>query len=409
MREVRGEYSTTSFATFGKFATELPPKEIVVSRGQANVEEMLCIQESYRKSSADLDTIQHRLDASHVDSRNLHRRMLKIGKHEWEADMEYADRVLDEAGINPETLLSKGDGVLEKTIKKPEERSEEEKFASVEDIVSAFNQGKRPEFQIKNRGYIVNIEDCPKRAIIASFDGVLTAHQNEIRGVNGKKPYKSRVWVETYVVHIQIGDEMHVMTAENMFVAFKKFLAFALENGLRDGVPVVFFSDGAKEIRKTIETYFSFYPYRLFLDWYHLQKKIRQFISSVFKGSFDEKQKIHYEICARLWAGNVDDARTYIESLRPQVRNEGKFEEMMKYLENRDPNLYCYALRKELGLRNASSLVEQANNRLVAARQKNSNMSWNFDGSWALGAITARRENTGTKLNCRLTAQSNAA
>jgi hypothetical protein len=36
------------------------------------------------------------------------------------------------------------------------------------------------------------------------------------------------------------------------------------------------FSDGAQNIRKNIEAFFSFCPYTLMLDWYHLEKKMTE-------------------------------------------------------------------------------------------------------------------------------------
>ena len=49
----------------------------------------------------------------------------------------------------------------------------------------------------------------------------------------------------------------------------------------------------------------------------------------------------------------------------------------------------CYAVRKELGLRNSSNPVEKANDMTVAQRQKHNGMSWSKSGSRALAGIQA--------------------
>ena len=53
----------------------------------------------------------------------------------------------------------------------------------------------------------------------------------------------------------------------------------------------------------------------------------------------------------------------------------------------------CYAIRKQLGLRNSSNPVEKANDQLVSARQKHQGMSWSEEGSLALAALSAVNRN----------------
>ena len=49
-------------------------------------------------------------------------------------------------------------------------------------------------------------------------------------------------------------------------------LAFLIFNGLLRN-RLVFFTDGARNIKSSIEEMFSFHPYTVILDWYHLKKK----------------------------------------------------------------------------------------------------------------------------------------
>ncbi len=53
----------------------------------------------------------------------------------------------------------------------------------------------------------------------------------------------------------------------------------------------------------------------------------------------------------------------------------------------------CYALRKELGLRNSSNLGEKANDIVVSSRQKHNGMSWSGDGSIAFATVAAAAYN----------------
>ena len=53
----------------------------------------------------------------------------------------------------------------------------------------------------------------------------------------------------------------------------------------------------------------------------------------------------------------------------------------------------CYALRKELGLRNSSNLGEKSNDIIVADRQKHNGMSWSNNGSVAFATVAAASHN----------------
>lgn len=57
------------------------------------------------------------------------------------------------------------------------------------------------------------------------------------------------------------------------------------------------------------------------------------------------------------------------------------------------PYIPCYALRKELGLRNSSNTGEKMNDLIVSDRQKHNGMSWSKEGSVALASITALKRN----------------
>jgi hypothetical protein len=60
---------------------------------------------------------------------------------------------------------------------------------------------------------------------------------------------------------------------------------------------------------------------------------------------------------------------------KSKVKNATKLDELIKYLERVRNYIPNYALRKKLGLRNSSNLVEKANAVVVAKRQKNNGMS----------------------------------
>ena len=82
------------------------------------------------------------------------------------------------------------------------------------------------------------------------------------------------------------------------------------------------------------------------------------------------------ELLGYLWAGNTEYVTDYL--LHPGdgiVKDRGWLEKLVQYLDRNYSHIPCYALRKELGLRNSSSPVEKANDMAVARRQKHNGMS----------------------------------
>ena len=100
------------------------------------------------------------------------------------------------------------------------------------------------------------------------------------------------------------------------------------------------------------------------------------------KGSKDEKQQIKKELGSILWTGRYENAIKYLDSVKKShVKNQTKIEELKDYIRRKSPNMTCYALRHELGLRISSNRVEKANDLVVATRQKHNGMSWSKNGS----------------------------
>ena len=392
-----GEMVRFNMLTVGELSAGLKPKEIVFSEAQEalELEAVTDAGGSFRKAAAQINRYQHRHEGNEVSSRQLDYLATRKGKAIFDMQIKEADAILDRAGINPKTLLPKKDGVLESIIRLPVPEDDDAKRERFSRVIEAFNKGLDDFAQIKNDELILKTELIPDKTVIICLDEIGVDHQRELRRKNGKEPEgkaKSSERVETTSIHIQAGGNIYRMTAPNMKDAVKLSLAFLLEHGLKDGANLLFFFDGARNIRAAIDKYFAFYPHTAYIDWYHVRKKVREHSSSAFSGSFEEKRKIVDGICERLWAGNVDEAFNYIDG-QTCVRSEKGVAKLKGYLERKKPFLYCFALRKQLGYRNASSPVEKTNDLAVAQRQKHNGMSWGYQGSRSLASITTLRLN----------------
>ena len=75
------------------------------------------------------------------------------------------------------------------------------------------------------------------------------------------------------------------------------------------------------------------------------------------------------------------------------IKNRAVIDRLVEYLRRNAPYIPCYAIRKELGLRNSSNRGEKANDLVVSDRQKHNGMSWSKKGSVALAFLSALKRN----------------
>ena len=338
---------------------------------------------------------------------------------------EYGNRILKEHGWNPKTGLPEENAFIEPgTLAKDgnsfaNRRSEEDERKHREEIdalAESINQGLRqkglkiPDNQVLK----YDIEtDSSGGAVIVSLDGVGAKRQKDSRPPkDDREPFfqqdeldgpedlkrapdpKKRPKVETAVAHIEADGQKYMLAATNMFVLCEIVLAFLLEHGLLNGRKLLFLTDGGRDIKGAVETIFAFCPYTLMLDWFHLKKHCLELLSMCIIGgkkNFSIQYEIKRNLFRRLFAGDVDGAKQYLDSLPDgHVKNKNILQSLSDYLERRRDSIACYILRREMGLRISSNPVEKANDMLVSRRQKGKGMSWSRNGSWGLAGITAK-------------------
>ena len=79
------------------------------------------------------------------------------------------------------------------------------------------------------------------------------------------------------------------------------------------------------------------------------------------------------------------------------VKDRGKLEILINYIERNRSCIPCYEVRKKLGLRNSSNIGEKMNDLVVSERQKHNGMSWSKNGSAALTSMAVLKRNKGYK------------
>ena len=296
--------------------------------------------------------------------------------------------VLKENGFDAGTGMVCTDVVLAKDITAPFPSgmgcNENPAVREAIDEINQFREEKIP-FQAEE----LQIERNPADSVYISIDDIGVKRQKDVRTPESTR--ESR-YVENTVAHIQHAGASCVITAVGMRNVFKSVLAFLLMNNLL-GNELVFFTDGARNIKRNLEEVFSFHPYIAILDWYHLKKKCQELLSMALRGK-EKRNEVLEKLLRILWTGNVDGALDYLRALPPSaVKNPKWLDEQAAYLERKRENITCYAVRAKMELRNSSNPVEKANDILVAQRQKHNGMAWSPNGSGALAAIVMLYQN----------------
>ena len=233
--------------------------------------------------------------------------------------------------------------------------------------------------------------ELSSESVNVSIDDVGVKRQTETRPKDETKHQSKKV--NNTVIHVQFGKESYTLNAASIASCLKMLIGFLLLNGLLKK-QIVIFADGARNINSLVRKLLHFANFKIILDWYHLEKKFKEELSRALRNR-EIRNEFFEEIRPFLWYGNVSGAIKLLKNIDPKkVKNVDTINYLMEYLERVQDTIPCYALRKQLGLRNSSNLGEKANDMLVSSRQKHNGMSWSNNGSLAFATLAATSRNS---------------
>jgi len=237
----------------------------------------------------------------------------------------------------------------------------------------------------------------PENTVNISIDDVNVKKQEETRQKGGNPEETKRKYVHNTVVHVSKGDRSYTLNGYGIKTVLCFLIAFIFNNNLI-GDRLQFFTDGHRILNETILKCFNWFNnIGIILDWFHLVKKCKEQLSMAMKGRVVRNEVLE-QLLPLLWHGLTDKAIALIEETdRRQIKNQAVMEKLVGYLHRNKPYIPCYAIRKQLGLRNSSNIGEKMNDLIVSDRQKHNGMSWSKPGSVALASVTALKRNKETK------------
>ena len=149
-------------------------------------------------------------------------------------------------------------------------------------------------------------------------------------------------------------------------------------------LPIVAITDGASSIRKRLNK-LNEPGITVILDWYHLGKKIREFLSMIAR---NKAERINHSkfLFFHLWHGKIEKVLNYLTTeIKP--RNQQKLDELITYFTKHKSEIINYELRRKSGKTIGSGRMEKGVDLVIGNRQKHKGMSWRALGSRALAIL----------------------
>jgi hypothetical protein len=349
-------------------------------------------EETFRKSEDKLNRLWWREEkADRIQFRTLANMVEREGKLIQEHVCKKAGAIVQSNGFTTEGLLSEQKKAFE--LRAPDAFLAQE---TVCQMIEALNTENAHERHIDVAEVQETFEDPDQVKATISLDEVCCKKQKASERKQGSPPKAKKERITNTLAPIQSGaGETSTLNTANVTHMMILVLAFLVHNGLmRMAGPVVFFTDGARDVRGAIEHLFGVLPFKIILDWYHLEKKCHDLLSMAINGK-QVKEQLLTELLAWLWLGKVERAVQVLREVsEDRIKKRKELDNLINYCERNRSCIPCYALRKKLGLRLSSNQVEKANDVVVSNRQKHTGMSWSADGSTRLARLPTVRRNS---------------
>jgi hypothetical protein len=254
-------------------------------------------------------------------------------------------------GFEPSTITeeSNSKGIEDRNLEKEIQSTERKTFDSnkedssekapgtiaeelIHKAIEDLNAGKEKELQIDASELHETFEDPESIKANISLDDVLSKKQKESNREKDAPSKGQKEFVKNTVAHLQQGEHTpYILNAPCVEKMMILVLAFLLNNGLFSGAgQLVFFIDGAADLRSAIQSlFFVLLPFKIILDWYHLEEKCKKRLSSAMKGK-KIRTKVLEHITPLLWHGKIDTAIAYLEGLNADdVRNQEEIKRLI--------------------------------------------------------------------------------
>ena len=357
---------------------------------------------SFRFAADNINSSLRKFDDEKISYRTLQDMFCREGHRVNETNNAIATEILVKNGVDPETLSIIDDSKFPKNDKDPifSKENEEVIKSNIVDIVTQSNNDEK--------NIHLDLEKCldipiyhENSSVMLSIDGVLSKKQKEHRKGCQEEDLNNyhREMINTRIFTITSEDGIYRFAAQTLHQGIKLAYAYMLDKKLLENRMLCIFTDGEKAIQTAISKVFSYRPYQVLLDWYHLKHYCYSLFTMALVGgkdNFQRNSEIRREFYKHLFFGDLEGAINYLKNIdKSFVKNQSKIVKIEEYLLRKKDLIYNYYLRKKLCLINSSNLCEKTNDLVIAQRTKNNGTSWSrygVDGMGSMRLIYINRE-----------------
>jgi hypothetical protein len=288
------------------FSTE---KDVFPETGSREHYKTVCFREvvvffpcddPFRRSAEKINRLWWRHEkGNQIQCRTIANLVEREGKLIQEQIAKKAEQILTSSGFSADGKLTDGEKTFE-----PIAEAAVLPQATVCKMIEELNTQNPKERHIYFCQLHETFEDPKFVKANISLDEVCCKKQKVEGRKKGSPAKEKREMVYHTVAHIQDGaSKTYILNTSTVAQMMMIVLAFLLSNGLMS-IPgqLVFFTDGARNLCLAIQNVFSFLPFKIILDWYHLEKKCKALLSMAINGK-QVKQQLLAELLAWLWRG----------------------------------------------------------------------------------------------------------
>lgn len=207
----------------GRLASDLKPKERILSLSVNNVLLDLCCATSYRNTVDIANNVYNRDSENRFRVHTINDRIETIGNAISSEIESLSHDILLNNGFDPETGLQADTSAIPDSIKNPEVPDEtSDRKREISKAASDYNKGRDKCMRIRSRKLVADVEHFPDDCVYVSIDDVGVRHQKDKRKDGGSKIGKV---VENTVIHIQSKEGIYIITAIGIFCRSSRYKA----------------------------------------------------------------------------------------------------------------------------------------------------------------------------------------
>jgi hypothetical protein len=208
----------------------------------------------------------------------------------------------------------------------------------------------------------VDVYDAEAKEVLIFVDGIGVKKQSELRVSSKSASVKaesdteesgSRVNSNVVLLEKKAGDFEYITSAidnegEELLPLSDIVKSKVIKEYGNDAEPVkmVAISDGAKDIRNLLMTIFGVLIV-IILDWYHLCKKVREFMSMIARNQQEKAEHLEF-LLHHLWHAQTQEVLDYLNT-KVKAKNEEKLQKLIGYIEKHQEEIIDYDRRKKAG------------------------------------------------------------